>query len=349
MVGASRWPKLVVYPTKIRSYGSPAVAPDRQRTADLLGRRPNELRSTWRSLVVFQAATWQRAVARAQVGVTRDVCRGCDVRTRASALSRRARGSRPRASGERGRGQSLPLDAGLEGSRRQPRVERPRAVEPADQTCGGLVELSREGQPVLELERQGFRQPAAPRETGVLGDDGVVDHAQPPIQEHGVRFDLGQPVAHVEEPPHVSPRRAKGSARQLERLDPAVATVSALTHHQAGIAEVLDSELPVVGEPPIERVRVGLGPVEEIAIPHSRGLDRVVGRGVEQERVAARALQPATRALGRVVRIERPAIRTEANAPGASTAGVARTTSSETASPRMPPSRNRYAPSGETT
>ena len=105
---------------------------------------------------------------------------------------------------------------------------------------------------------------------------------------------------------HVSPSRAKRRARQLLRLQPAVAAVAALAKDQARIAELLDPELAVVREPAVERLGVGLGLVEEIAIPHRRGLDRVVRRGVEQERVAARALQPAPRALGRVVRIERP-------------------------------------------
>ena len=112
---------------------------------------------------------------------------------------------------------------------------------------------------------------------------------------------------------------------------------------------MLDPELAVVGEPAVERLGVGLGPVEEIAIPDRRGLDRVVGRGVEQEGVAAGALEPARGRAAGSSGSSAQAIRTEANPPGASAAGVARTTCSETASPRMPPSRNRYALSGETT
>ena len=48
------------------------------------------------------------------------------------------------------------------------------------------------------------------------------------------------------------------------------------------------------------------GRSRELAIPHRRGLDRIVGGRVEQERVTARALQPAARACHRVVGIERP-------------------------------------------
>ena len=69
---------------------------------------------------------------------------------------------------------------------------------------------------------------------------------------------------------------------------------------------MLDPKLAVIVEPSIERIRVRLRLLENIAIPHRGGLDRVVRRGVEQECVAAGAFQPAPRALGGVVWIERP-------------------------------------------
>ncbi len=102
------------------------------------------------------------------------------------------------------------------------------------------------------------------------------------------------------------PRWAKRRARQLLRLQPAVPAVASLAQHEARIAELFDPELAVVREPAIERLGVGLRLVEEVAIPHRRGLDRVVRRGVEEVRVAPRAFQPAPRTLGRVVGIERP-------------------------------------------
>src|SRR5262245_13239145 len=69
----------------------------------------------------------------------------------------------------------LPLPRALEGGRGQRPVERPRSVEPADQTGRGLVELCGEGHSGIEPKRQALRLPGAPRESRVLCDDGVVD------------------------------------------------------------------------------------------------------------------------------------------------------------------------------
>ena len=121
-----------------------------------------------------------------------------------------------------------------------------------------------------------------------------------------VEIQLGEPVVRLEELPHVSPGRAKGRLRQLQRLEPAVAAVAALAKHEAGVAEVLDSELAVVRQPAVERRGIRVGPVEEIAVPQRRGLERIVRRGVQQERVAARTFEPLPETRGRVVRFERP-------------------------------------------
>ena len=60
---------------------------------------------------------------------------------------------------------------------RQCLVQRPRAVELADQSRRGCIELRGEGQPVLEPERQELRVPAASSKTRVLRDDRVVGDA----------------------------------------------------------------------------------------------------------------------------------------------------------------------------
>ena len=192
--------------------------------------------------------------------------------------------------------------------------------------------------------------PAAFREARVLGDDRVVGDAQPPFEERVVGVEPGEPVVRLEEPPHMPARRAKRRARQRLRLEPAVPAVGALAQHEARVAELLDPELAVVREPAVERLGVRLGPVEQVAIPHGRGLDRIVGRGVEEERVAAGALAASCAGAprGRPVRAPTRSGRTRTRR-ARGTAGAVRTTCSETASPRMPPSRKRKVLSGETT
>ena len=105
--------------------------------------------------------------------------------------------------------------------------------------------------------------PAAFREARFLGHDRVVDDAQPPVEERTVRVDLGEPVVRLEQLPHVPPGRAKRRARQLLRLQPAVAAVAALAQDEARIAELLDPELVgstrASGRAPRRRPRAGRG------------------------------------------------------------------------------------------
>ncbi len=77
-----------------------------------------------------------------------------------------------------------------------------------------------------------------------------------------------------------------------------------------------------------------------------------MGSSVDVWRRNASQPEPASQRRGRAAGSSGSsahAISTQAKPPGASTVGAALTTSSETASPRMPLSRNRYALSGETT
>ena len=136
--------------------------------------------------------------------------------------------------------------------------------------------------------------------------------------------ELRQPVLRLEHPAHVRRRGGAQPAEAAAARQWAVASVGALAEDEARVPEVLDPELAVVREPAVERLGERLRPVEQVAVPPGRGLDRVVGRGVQQEGVAARALEPARGRAAGSSGSSAHATRSEAKPPGASARGAAR-------------------------
>ena len=165
-----------------------------------------------------------------------------------------------------------------------------------------------------------------------------------------VRVDRGQPVVHLEELPHVPPRRveaprAAAAAPPASRRGRQRACEGPGTRSRAARSRARGSTR-ATGRAPRHRPRAGRGDRDSTPSRSRSGRPSRCGAGTRRS-----PSLPASSAGARPGRPGRAPRRSgrRRTPPGASAAGVARTTCSETASPDMPPSRNRYVVSGETT
>ena len=234
--------------------------------------------------------------------------------------------------------------------RRERLAERPRAVERADEPRGGRIELGGEREPALEPERQALRLPAAVREPRLL-----------------------------RRRPRRRRRAAAGRAARLRRARRAgrASRTASARAGPPGAARRAAAAAPRTSRRGRPRACAGRGTRSRAARSRARGSTRASGRSRRRTPRAGRAGRGSTRSRSRSGRRSRCGAGTRRSpSPRASCAGAAagssgssaqaiedatrtrparappalpRTTCSETASPRMPLSRNRYALSGETT
>ena len=232
---------------------------------------------------------------------------------------------------------------------RQRLLQSPRAVELADQSPRGRIQFCREGQPVLESECQVLRLPAASREARVLGDDGVMDDAQSPLEELVIRVELGQPVASRTASSRVA-RRAEGPraavAAPPASRPPRRSACEGPGTHSRGARSPARGNTRAIDRAPRRR-RSGWSRRSRF---HTVAVS--IGSSVEVWSRNASHLEPSSQLRGRSAGssgLSDQAIRTEAKALGASVAGMPSHDMLGYGVPGMPLSRNRYALSGETT